>query len=178
MTRPSAAKCPANTIRCVRAGGVATAALLLTVLACASAPIVETAVLRPDVDFASLRSFAIVSAEDQQGQTHRDIEDAIRAALTERGLASLDIDRADMVVAYRASAVDRQKRKMSSDPDANSYRIVDYVEGTLVIDVFSRHVASRIWHGQAIVDEANREKLRARKVDAVEAVLGELPLGD
>ena len=180
MTRPQRAQRFASASRSSRprAASAWATALALALLACASKPLIESAVLRDDIDFSKLRSFTIVSAEDQSGQVHRDIEDAIRAALTERGLASNDIDRADMVVAYRASAVDRQKRKMSSDPDANSYRIVDYVEGTLVIDVFSRNASSRIWHGQATIDERNREKLRGRKVEAVEAVLSELPLGD
>ena len=180
MTWPPQAPRPTKAARAIRLLSVAgvAAALAGGMLACASAPVVETAVLRPDFDFTALRSFTIVSAEDQDGQTHRDIEDAIRAALSERGLASMDIDRADMVVAYRASAVDKQKREMTADPDANSYRIVDYVEGTLVIDVFSRNAASRIWHGQATIDDRSREKVRARKVEAVDSVLSELPLDE
>jgi hypothetical protein len=80
-----------------------------------------------------------------------------------------------MWVVYRASALDRQKRVNAGDPDANSYRIVSYVEGTLAIDIFDRQAAHRIWHGQAVIDESSREELRKQADRVVEAILAELP---
>ena len=147
------------------------------VAACAPRAKIETEVLGPPTDFASLRSFAIVATEDASGMVQRDIEQAISTRLVEKGLTPMGIDAADMIVVFRASAVEVLKRELDGDPDANFYRIAEYTEGTLVIDVFDRAQARRIWHGQAVLDDRDRARMWQRKVEAVDEILAELPVG-
>lgn len=150
------------------------ATLLAAALGCVSVD-VESVVLAPGTDFAAMETFHIVSSEDEQGVGYAEIEAAIARALEERGRTRAGADRADMWVAYRASALDRQKRRDSGDPDANSYRIVDYVEGTLAIDVFDHEAVRRVWHGQGVIDARSRDELRAKVDRVVDAVFAEFP---
>ncbi len=158
-----------------RVRSVVCAALAAAVcLGCAKIDVASQQLVE-DVDFAALRSFFIVPTVDADGQAYPGIEAAIARELVERGRTRTEPDAADMWIVYRASAQDRRKRRNSGDPDANSYRIVSYVEGTLAIDVFDRVSSTRVWHGQAVVDDGSREALRGRVDEVVEAILAELP---
>lgn len=142
---------------------------------CAAPPRVESVVLSAEADFAKLRSFYVVPATAQADATDAAVAAAIERELTSRGDAPAAKDVADMWLVYRASALDLQRQKVSSDPDANAPQIVGYVEGTLAIDVFDREGTRRIWHGQAVFD-ANTRKDLTREVGAVvQAILAELP---
>jgi hypothetical protein len=147
------------------------------IVACAPKVAIETSVVQPAADFAALRTFAIILSENQAGNIDHAIAEEIRRDLVGKGLASVEPDTADLLIAYRASAVDLTKSVLDSDPDANFYRIVEYVEGTLVIDVFSRADTRRIWHGQAVLDDRDRDELLKRKVNAVADVLADFPPG-
>lgn len=145
--------------------------------ACAPKMAIQTEVADPAPDFAALRSFAILTEVDRDAELDAAIEGEIRRALVARGLEEVAPTDAQALVAYRAHAVDLSKRRLDSDPDANSYRIVHYVEGTLVIDVFDAGARRRIWHGEAVVDESNRERLGKRKLEAVAELLSKFPAG-
>ncbi len=143
--------------------------------ACASPPVVETVRADDGIDFATLKTFHIIPTEDAEGRSYLAIEEAIVRELSETGRTQAPAETADMWVVYRASTLDRQKRRTVADPDANAYRIVSYVEGTLAIDVFDRDAAQRIWHGQTVVDERSREALLKQADRIVKAILDELP---
>jgi hypothetical protein len=160
--------------RCVVVGSLL-ALLCVLVVACAPRAAIETRVVPPAADFGSMRSFAIILSEDRNGNVDHVIATEIRRVLVAKGLAEADLDGADMLISYRASAVELTKSVLDGDPDANFYRIVEYVEGTLVIDVFSRSETRRIWHGQAVLDDRDPEKLAKRKTAAVDEVLAEFP---
>jgi hypothetical protein len=136
---------------------------------------VESIRLADDVDFSTLETFHIVPTVAADGQEYPGIVAAIERDLVERGRTRAEADQADMWIVFRASTQDRRKRRNSGDPDANSYRIVSYVEGTLAIDVFERAAARRVWHGQAAFEDGSRERLQERVDEIVAAILAELP---
>jgi len=152
-------------------------AVLAAAAACAPKIALETEVAEPAPDLAALRSFAVLTEADRNGDLDAAIEGEIRRALVAKGLEEVAPSVADALVAYRAHAVDLSKRQLDADPDANYYRIVHYVEGTLVIEVFDAGARRRIWHGQAVVDEADRERLAERKLEAVADLLAAFPAG-
>jgi hypothetical protein len=137
---------------------------------------VESVVLEPDADFSALETFYIVSTEDERGRVYESLEAAIVRQLVARGRTEAAPEQADMWIAYQANALDRQKRRNAGDPDANSYRIVSYVEGTLAVDVFEHAGVRRIWHGQALVEDRSREALRGRADRLAEAIFAEFPI--
>lgn len=156
------------------AGVVALGLLSIGWLACAAPPRVESVVLVPGANVAGLETFFVVPPDDATSPAHVLVTRAIERELTRLGKTPAPREDADMWLVYRASALDRQKERVSSDPDANAMQVVGYVEGTLAIDVFDDRGARRIWHGQAVFD-ANTRKDLEREVDpAVRAILAEL----
>lgn len=154
--------------------GLACLGMLLLATGCASAR-VHGEVLAADFDFGAVESFHLVSARVAGSDDGAVLEASIERVLVERGLASVGAADADVHVVYRASTQARSKRRNAGDPDANSYRIVDYIEGTLVIEWAERPAMRRVWRGQAVLEGDSTEALRASIDRTVAAIFAQLP---
>jgi hypothetical protein len=140
-------------------GAAAVSAVLATGIACAAQGASIT--FEADADFRAISSFAIA-----EGQIHvnkpeinnrlfrQRMDDAIRAALTSKGLKEVT-DRPDVTVSYQISdgdfsVVERRQplRIPGQDPPNMPVRHtpVLYTEGTLVVDVFNAS-NTLIWRG-------------------------------
>ena len=66
-------------------------------------------------------------------------------------------------------------RQLSPDPDANYYVVRNYIEGTLVIDVFERETKTTLWRGVGQIDFQREKDARRRAPQVVAAILAEFP---
>lgn len=156
--------------------------LLVACAACASVRAGQTH--DPGVDFAAYRTFALAPpparAENLPGYselTGMRIQARIAARLEEKGLVRAPEQDADLVVAF---SVDGQPR---SDVTGTSWSgfgsgdvyTVNYVEGTLVIDLVDRRRQKLVWHGWGTTDIFESD-VSGDEVDrAVDAVLAQYP---
>lgn len=148
--------------------------LLLVALGCYHVSV--TTRTRPGADFSGLTSFAQEASDrDADAAVAARVQSEIARVMEAKGYAEAPLDSADMVVAFRGSGKSRERLEDAGDPDADFYVVQDYIEGTLVIEVFAHGGETPLWHGTGEVDvstEANLEKAAAK---AVEAVLKDFP---
>src|SRR5262245_31254960 len=102
----------------------------------------------PQIDFAQFKTFALGQAQLRSPKpelnsdiTRKKIQDALRAALTKRGLTEDAIQSSDVVVAFRFGSID--KREIESVPvgrwgRGRAVTSNAFSEGMLVVDVMKR----------------------------------------
>ncbi len=167
----------------------------LAMVACSCSSIKVDTDYNPNVDFASLRSFAwLPSAGEKTGDPRIDnpllagrIERAAEEALMAKGFSKVDEDKADFFVNYHVG-VDT-KVDVTSVPTMYGYgrwggvyvsetRVDQYEQGTLLIDVIDRDRHDLLWRGsgQARIQENGSPQQREERVrKAVIAILADFP---
>ena len=161
------------------AAGLLALAVVLVAQGCLSVNVEVEA--EPGADFTSFRKFAHAPrdpAEPSPGQSRRVrsvVREQIEKELVAQGFELVPLERADKVVAFRARGVNRARWKHAGDPDANFYRVQNYVEGTLVIDIFDVGRSKPVWHGVGTVDIFSDRDTEEAARRAVKAILAEFP---
>jgi hypothetical protein len=138
----------------------------------------------PDTDFASYRTFVLGSppAEAPEGLPNYSaiagerINRQIATNLESKGLREVPADEADILVSFQLAGEQRSEIR-STGPNSSLYYpsydrwygvgwydhnlyTVNYVIGTLIIDVFDRTEEKLVWHGWSstgIYDQSNQQ---------------------
>jgi hypothetical protein len=149
-------------------------ALLLALPALLSAQKV-TVEFDQSMEFASLKTFTL-----QSGQIHgknpslnndivrKNLETAIRAKLTEKGLTEA-ASQADVNVSFNLGSADRKEveRYPAGWRGRGTRRVTHhYTEGTLTIDMQDPHRQELVWRAVAVSDQNDPNKLQG-KLDAM-----------
>ncbi len=148
-------------------------ALALAMPACAGIRV--TTQTAPGAELSGLETFAQAAHDGSAPRVQDVVYDEIGRQLEARGFRRVAHDDADFVVAFRARSVARSRRQLAGDPDANYYRVKNYITGTLVINVFPVGSPEPIWHGVAEADITRAGELRPTAAKAVRAILAEFP---
>lgn len=140
-----------------------------------------TAEAEPGADLSGIETFAHAPRDPavDSGPESRPVSEAVRAQidaeLTGKGYRAAPLESADIVVAFQARGVERSRLQDAGDPDATFYVVRDYVEGTLVIDVFSAGRSRPAWHGVGTVDFAHESNAPRAARRAVRDILARFP---
>ena len=169
--------------------------LALTLASCTS--IRGYADFDPDADFSSYRSFTMAAPPTEAPAalpgysvlTGKKLNREIAAELSARGLMEVQGEEADLIVAFDLEG--EQRTEVRSLPgssmgvsrgwygvgwyDRDVYTL-DYVQGTLIVDVFDRARGELVWHGWSSVSIHSDGGAEARRSDVVRAIFREYPV--
>ena len=138
-----------------------------------------------NANFMNYRTFALVSPrEGRRPLFNRNVLDEIKSVLAQKGLAEADRGSADLLVHFYAMVKNRR------DFVPPAYRVgrwgrvwavrpghvVNYKEGTLVIDMVDRARSELVWEGEG-KDILDRTDPSRNLVEAVGKVLESFPPG-
>jgi hypothetical protein len=186
----------------MRATPVLTAAVVLTLAACASAPRVYTAV-NPDGGVGTLHTFMILAAPRHVGRreesddpmransgSNRALRNALRQGFASRGYVVADSS-PDFAVAYYATAKDkldimrwdygyawwpRWWRGWGLRGPVGPTEATEYASGTVVVDVIDGRTRELLWRGKGLArvsDDERAYELELQK--AVTAIVARFP---
>jgi hypothetical protein len=186
----------------MRATLVLTAAVVLTLAACASAPRVYTAV-NPDGGVGTLHTFMILAAPRHVGRheesddpmrvnsgSNRALRNALRQGFASRGYVVADSS-PDFAVAYYATAKDkldimrwdygyawwpRWWRGWGLRGPVGPTEATEYASGTVVVDVIDGRTRELLWRGKGLArvsDDERAYELELQK--AVTAIVARFP---
>jgi hypothetical protein len=186
----------------MRATPVLTAAVVLTLVACASVPRIHTAV-NPDAGVGSLHTFSILPAPRHVGgvegpndpmrmnsTSSRALRNALVRGFASRGYAVADSG-PDFAVAYYASTRDKLDimrwdygyawwplwwRGWGLGGPVGPTEATEYASGTVVVDVIDPKTRELLWRGRGLARVADEE--RAYELDpekTVTAIVAKFP---
>jgi len=141
-------------------------------LGCAEVQV--TARAMPGTDFSGFATYAQAAAEPDAASAGR-IRGEIARALEAKGYRAAPQESADLRVAFRVGGEERIRQKNAGDPDANYFVEQNYVEGTLVIEIFASDRADPIWIGTGRSDSFQGERAEERVAGAARAILASFP---
>jgi Domain of unknown function (DUF4136) len=160
------------------------ASLCVAALSAACATVRASSSHDPAVDFAAYRTFAVAptpaTAPHLPGYsalTGASIRQRVGSQLEAKGLAPTDEATADLVVRVEVSGLPRSDIVGSPQTGfgAGDVYTVNYVEGTLVIDMVDRRRDTLVWHGWATDDLFESDVRAGRITDMVDAILARYP---
>ncbi len=190
-------------IRCLKPFLVV--ALMSVLAACTSGPPIPDVDFKPDYDFHGVKTYAF-SAEQSVGAAglmSNRIEQAIEAEMMLKGITLVAADKADVLLRFMLVTEDKQDVKTydryygggayncyrcggayrSGGMYGGGYggtevRVINYTEGTLVIDLVDPTLERTIWHavskGKISKDKTPEERDTSAKA-VIGAMLAEFP---
>ena len=131
--------------------------------------------VEPSGDFERYASYA-QNASAQAPEVIDSVQREIDSIMQAKGYQTLGIENADLVLSFDINRESTRRRQLSSDPDANYYRVTNHIEDTLVIEVLDRDSQSVVWRGVGKVDiDRDRDAPRVAAI-ATRKVLATFPL--
>jgi hypothetical protein len=170
--------------------GVTSLLIIAPLSACSTVKVHEQ--VAPGVDFSAYKTFAQAPPPKTAGTsmpgyseiTGDHIQAAIAHALEAKGFTRASVQEADLVVSFAITGQPRQD--IESEPGyggfygglaaGNTYT-VNYVRGTLTIDVFDAKTKKMIWHayGQTDIYGSGDGKGAAKVDGAIDSILKNFP---
>lgn len=149
--------------------------LSLALVALACAPSVQVSVA-PGSDFSTFDTYAVVPSPEATELVQRTVEAKVRAALDRRGYRSAPVGENDLLVLVQGRAVPGRRQVFAETP-GGCCETQEYIEGTMVVELFDTASGQRVWRGVAQIDiDAPTEKaVESAVTRAVDAILDELP---
>ena len=146
--------------------------LLILAVGCVRVEVVSE--IQPGAEFERYATYAQSPPPDAP-LVADSIRSEIDRMMQEKGYETTEIDEADLIVTFSTQRESRQRRQVSSDPDANYFRVANVIEGKLVIELFDPEVQTIVWRGVGTVDAERDSEGPRVATAATRKVLAELP---
>lgn len=173
-----------------------TALTALLLCACASSPSVDSD-FDPATDFSQYRTFAMAAPPTEApaalpGYSElagESINRELAEHLAAKGLQETDEESADVLVAFNLAGETRADVRSSAPTGRrgrygawygagwydNDVYTVQYVVGTLIVDVFDRAQQKLVWHGWSSVSLYSQESASEKRSAVIQAVMEAFP---
>ncbi|MCC2615040.1 DUF4136 domain-containing protein [Aestuariibacter halophilus] len=135
----------------------------------------EETLLRSNPEFPEMNVHAIDA----------EIREALISALSVKGFTKVDATEADLLIGFAVSAEQRSdiyevylNRRFAMPPRALVVNADDYIEGGLIVDIFSAKRGLPLWHGwakQRFFSKPSEERRKQTISDAVSSIITGLP---